>query len=91
MKITEVRIEIIKTEGKLKGIGSITFDDCFVVHDIRVLEGERGVFVAMPSKKRSNGTFRDLAHPINVEMRALIDREVIAKYEEKLKEISEKE
>ena len=76
MKITNVRIKLVNTEGRLKAVGSITIDDSFVIHDVRVLEGEKGMFVAMPSKKMPNGMFRDIAHPINTETRTLIDAEV---------------
>ncbi|VEU79697.1 septation regulator SpoVG [Haploplasma axanthum] len=85
MKVTNVRIKLVNTEGRLKAVGSITFDECFVVHDVRVLQGEKGMFVAMPSKKMPNGMFRDIAHPINIEARAMIDKEVFAAYEEALK------
>lgn len=84
MKITNVRIKLVNTEGRLKAVGSITFDDCFVVHDVRILEGEKGMFVAMPSKKMPNGMFRDIAHPINTETRAMIDSEVLKAYEDAL-------
>lgn len=84
MKVTNVRIKLINTEGRLKAVGSITLDDSFVVHDVRVLEGEKGLFVAMPSKKMPNGMFRDIAHPINAETRSMIDTEVIKAYEEAL-------
>lgn len=85
MKVTNVRIKLINSESRLKAVGSITLDDCFVVHDVRVLEGEKGIFVAMPSKKMPNGMFRDIAHPINQETRAMIDEAVVAAYEEALK------
>lgn len=80
MKITNVRIKLVNTEGRLKAVGSITLDDCFVIHDVRVLEGEKGMFVAMPSKKMPNGMFRDIAHPINTETRNMIDSEVLNAY-----------
>lgn len=85
MKVTNVRIKLINSESRLKAVGSITLDDCFVVHDVRVLEGEKGIFVAMPSKKMPNGMFRDIAHPINQETRAMIDEAVVGAYEEALK------
>ncbi|MDY0276600.1 MAG: septation regulator SpoVG [Acholeplasma sp.] len=91
MKVTNVRIKLVNTEGRLKAVGSITLDDCFVVHDVRVLEGEKGMFVAMPSKKMPNGMFRDIAHPINAETRAMIDSEVIKAYEEALENNDEVE
>lgn len=84
MEVTNVRIRLISTEGRLKAVGSITLDDAFVVHDVRVLEGERGMFVAMPSKQLPNGMFRDVAHPINTETRALIDEQVLKAYEQAL-------
>ena len=84
MKVTNVRIKLITTGGRLKAVGSITLLDSFVIHDIRVLEGEKGMFVAMPSKKMPNGMFRDIAHPINSETRTLIDTAVLKAYEEAL-------
>lgn len=84
MKITNVRIKLVSTEGRLKAVGSITLNDCFVVHDVRVLEGEKGMFVAMPSKKMPNGMFRDIAHPINTDTRNMIDAEVLKAYEQAL-------
>ena len=84
MKITNVRIKLVSTEGRLKAVGSITLNDCFVVHDVRVLEGEKGMFVAMPSKKMPNGMFRDIAHPINTDTRNMIDTEVLKEYEQAL-------
>lgn len=84
MTVTNVRIKLITTGGRLKAVGSITLQDAFVVHDIRVLEGEKGMFVAMPSKKMPNGMFRDIAHPINSETRTIIDAAVLAAYEEAL-------
>ncbi|HHW80006.1 MAG TPA: septation regulator SpoVG [Acholeplasmataceae bacterium] len=84
MTVTNVRIKLITTGGRLKAVGSITLADAFVVHDIRVLEGEKGMFVAMPSKKMPNGMFRDIAHPINSDTRTLIDAAVLEAYEEAL-------
>lgn len=81
MKVTNVRIKLVNTEGRLKAVGSITLEECFVIHDVRVLEGEKGMFVAMPSKKMPNGMFRDIAHPINTETRTMIDEEVLKAYE----------
>lgn len=86
MKVTNVRIKLVNTDGRLKAVGSITINDSFVVHDVRVLEGEKGMFVAMPSKKMPNGMFRDIAHPINTETRTMIDKAVLEAYEEALKE-----
>lgn len=84
MTVTNVRIKLITTGGRLKAVGSITLHDAFVVHDIRVLEGEKGMFVAMPSKKMPNGMFRDIAHPINSDTRTIIDEAVLTAYKEAL-------
>lgn len=86
MKVTNVRIKLVNTEGRLKAVGSITISDSFVVHDVRVLEGEKGMFVAMPSKKMPNGMFRDIAHPINTDTRTMIDAAVLDAYDRALKE-----
>lgn len=80
MTVTNVRIKLIETGGRLKAVGSITLNDAFVIHDIRVLEGENGMFVAMPSKKMPNGMFRDVAHPIHSDARSKIDAEVLKAY-----------
>lgn len=74
MKITDVRVRKITKEGKMKAIVSITIDDEFVVHDIKVIEGEKGLFIAMPSKKATDGEYRDIAHPINQATRENIQR-----------------
>ncbi|MCK9236083.1 MAG: septation regulator SpoVG [Acholeplasmataceae bacterium] len=84
MKITDVRVKMIQSESRLRGVATITFDDSFVVHDIRIIEGENGLFVAMPSKKTPNGTFRDIAHPIHGEMRKQIEDAIVKAYEEVL-------
>ena len=85
MKITDVRVRIVqKDDSKLKAVASITFDDCFVVHDIKVIEGTDGYFVAMPSRKSSEGEHKDIAHPINTETREAIIKVVLdAFYAEK--------
>lgn len=82
MQITDVRVRKIAKEGKMKAVVSITLDDEFVVHDIKVIEGEKGLFIAMPSKKASDGEYRDIAHPINSDTRTTIQDIVLAKYEE---------
>lgn len=79
MNITDVKIRLKET-GQLKGIASITIDDAFVVHDIRVSEGKKGLFVAMPNKKYSDGEYRDVAHPIKKEVRDMLQDAVLAKY-----------
>ncbi|AFS79382.1 stage V sporulation protein G [Gottschalkia acidurici 9a] len=86
MKITDVRVRKITEDGKMKAIISITFDDAFVVHDIKVIEGQEGLFVAMPSRKMTDGEFRDIAHPIKQEMRSIIEEAVLKEYEKVLSE-----
>lgn len=82
MKITDVRVKLVESDSRLRGVATITFDDAFVVHDIRIIEGENGIFVAMPSKKTPNGTFRDIAHPIHGDMRKLIEEAIVKAYED---------
>lgn len=84
MKITDVRVRKITKEGKMKAIVSITLEDVFVVHDIKVIEGDKGLFIAMPSKKAADGEFRDIAHPINSQTRELIQSTILSAYEEAL-------
>ena len=84
MKITDVRVRHVSSDSRLKGVVTITFEDAFVVHDIRVIEGENGLFVAMPSKKMPNGGFRDIAHPIHSDMRKQIEESIIKAYKETL-------
>ncbi|WP_239256353.1 septation regulator SpoVG [Listeria ilorinensis] len=81
MEITDVRLRRVETDGRMKAISSITIDGEFVVHDIRVIEGNDGLFVAMPSKRTPEGEFRDIAHPINSETRAKVQEAVLAAYE----------
>ena len=81
MQITDVRIRKIAAEGKMKAIVSITFDNEFVVHDIKVIEGQNGLFIAMPSRQTSTGDFRDIVHPINSETRQLFEKEIFDAYE----------
>lgn len=81
MKITDVRVRKIAKEGKMKAVVSITIDDEFVVHDIKVIEGEKGLFIAMPSKKTADGEYRDIAHPINSETRDTIQRIILDSYD----------
>ena len=82
MKVTDVRLRKIETDGRMKALVSITLDESFVVHDLRVIEGNSGLFVAMPSKRTPDGEFRDIAHPINSEMRQEIQDAVMKVYEE---------
>ncbi len=86
MEITDVRVRKIAKEGKMKAIVSITLDDEFVVHDIKVIEGEKGLFIAMPSKKASDGEYRDIAHPINSNTRDRIQSTILESYEKALLE-----
>ncbi|MDE7013818.1 MAG: septation regulator SpoVG [Kineothrix sp.] len=86
MEITDVRVRKIAKEGKMKAIVSITFDNEFVVHDIKVIEGEKGLFIAMPSKKASDGEYRDIAHPINSNTRDRIQSTILESYEKALQE-----
>lgn len=91
MKITDVRVRKITKEGKMKAIVSITIDDEFVVHDIKVIEGEKGLFIAMPSKKATDGEYRDIAHPINSATRENIQNIILESYEKALLEPDEAE
>ncbi len=86
MQITDVRVRKVAKEGKLKAVVSITFDDEFVIHDIKVIEGEKGLFIAMPSKKSADGEYRDIAHPISSATREKIQRTIFDKFEEVLQE-----
>ncbi len=80
MQITDVRIRKVEKEGKMKAVVSITIDDEFVVHDIKVIEGEKGLFIAMPSRKTSDGEYRDIAHPINSKTREDIQNLILERY-----------
>ena len=81
MEITDVRLRKMEKEGKLKAVASITIDDVFVVHDIKVIEGDKGLFIAMPSRKSSDGEYRDIAHPINTQTRDRLQKIVLDAYE----------
>ena len=84
MNITDVRIRKVAKEGKMKAVVSITIDDEFVVHDIQVIEGDKGLFIAMPSRKAADGEYRDIAHPINSETREIIQNMILMHYREAL-------
>lgn len=86
MKITDVRVRKIEKDGKMKAVVSITLDDVFVVHDIKVIDGDKGLFIAMPSKKTAEGEYRDIAHPINSETRDSIQKIILEAYEKALTE-----
>ena len=81
MQITDVRIRKVEKEGKMRAVASITIDDVFVVHDIKVIEGVKGLFIAMPSRKASDGEFRDIAHPINSQTREELQRLILDAYQ----------
>ena len=89
MKITDVRVRKMTKDRKMKAIVSITIDDEFVVHDIKVIDGERGLFIAMPSRKASDGEYKDIAHPINTETRTSIQNLILEAYEKALEEDDE--
>lgn len=80
MQITDVRVRKITKEGKMKAVVSMTLDDEFVVHDIKIIDGDKGLFIAMPSRRAGDGEFRDIAHPINSETRDMIQRVILEKY-----------
>lgn len=86
MQITDVRVRKVTKEGKMKAVVSITLDTEFVVHDIKVIEGEKGLFIAMPSRKAADGEYRDIAHPINSETRDRIQSTILERYQQALTE-----
>ena len=85
MTVTEVKVYIAKDGGRLKAYATIVFDNDFIVRDLKIIEGDKGLFVSMPSRRRTDGTFRDIVHPLNARMRELIEKSIIAEYE-KVKE-----
>ena len=89
MKITDVRVRKMTREGKMRAIVSITIDDEFVIHDIKVIEGDKGLFIAMPSKKATDGEYRDIAHPINSSTRERIQSIILERYNQALSELDE--
>lgn len=90
MNITDVRIRMMNRDRKMKAVVSITIDEVFVIHDIKVIEGEKGVFIAMPSRKTNEGEYKDIAHPINSDTRNMIQDIILKKYEEALETDLEK-
>ena len=84
VEITDIRVKKVASEGKMKAIASVTFDNAFVVHDIKIIEGQDKLFTAMPSRKTPDNEFKDIAHPINAEMRTMLENAIIAKYNEAL-------
>ena len=89
MQITDVRIRKVTKDSKMKAVVSITLDNEFVVHDIKVIEGEKGLFIAMPSRKAADGEYRDIAHPINSETRDRIQKMILERYEVALLEVDD--
>ena len=81
MNITDIRIRRVESEGKLKAYVTLTFDDCFAVHNLKIIKGQSGTFVAMPSRKTQTGEYKDIAHPINSQFRNHIQRQILAAYE----------
>lgn len=81
MEITDIRIKKVTGEGKMKAVASVTFDNAFAVHDVKVIEGPEKLFVAMPSRRTPDGEYRDIAHPINSDMRQMLESRVLAAYE----------
>ena len=86
MEITDIRIRKMSAEGKMRAVVSVTFDNALVIHDIKVIEGQDKMFVAMPSRKTAEGEFKDIAHPINAAMREVLQKSIIEKYEQTLTE-----
>ena len=84
MNITDIRIRRIEKEGKMKAVVSVTFDDEFVVHDIKIIDGDKGLFIAMPSRKATDGEYKDIAHPIKSSTREELQSKILSKYEEEL-------
>lgn len=80
MELTDIRVRKITGDGRLRAYATITFDHCFVVHNVKIIEGHGGLFVAMPNRRTKNGEFRDVAHPITPEFRSLIEEQVMAAY-----------
>ena len=89
MNITDVRIRLIAKEGKMKAVASITLDSEFAIHDIKIIDGEKGLFIAMPSRKTQDGEYRDIAHPINTETRDRIQSIILQSYREELEKTEE--
>lgn len=81
MEITDIRIRRVTADGKLKAYVTVTFDNCFVVHNVKIIEGKNGAFIAMPSRKTKTGEYKDVAHPINSEFRGRLQAEILAEYE----------
>ena len=87
MQLTEVKVYPVTDDEKLKGYATIVFDACFVVRDLKIIHGSNGLFVAMPSKKKKDGTYRDTAHPLNNETRQMIEEAVLGEYEREIRKL----
>ena len=88
LNITDTRVRLVEnSDSQLKAIASIVIDGCFAIHDIKIIEGKDGVFIAMPSRKTAEGNFKDIAHPINSEARAMVKEAIIERYQKALEEI----
>lgn len=82
MEITEIKVYPVKEVGRLKAYATIVFDNCFIIRDLKVIEGDKGLFVSMPSRRKKDGSFRDIVHPLNSDMRTLIEDSVVEKFKE---------
>ncbi len=91
MEITDIRIKRVATDSKMKAVVSVTFDNAFVVHDIKIIEGQDKLFTAMPSRKTPEGEYKDIAHPINSEMRIQLEKHILEQYEKELAEVAAEE
>lgn len=81
MEITEVKVYPVRDTGRLKGYATFVIDNCFIVRDVKIIEGEKGLFVSMPSRKKQDGSFRDIVHPLNADTRTLIEKMVVQEFE----------
>ena len=86
MKITDVRVRKVESDSKMRAVASITIDDVFVIHDIKIIDGEKGLFIAMPSKKGADGEYRDIAHPINSDTRVMLQDVILEAFEKAAEE-----
>ena len=86
MDITDIRIRRVSADGKLRAYVTVTFEDCFVVHNVKVIEGKNGAFIAMPSRKTKTGEYKDVAHPINSDFRGLLQKRILEEYEKALED-----
>lgn len=91
MQITDIRVRVVSKEAKMKAVASVTFDEAFVVHDIKIIEGEKGLFIAMPSKKTPDGEYRDIAHPINGDMRGMLQDAILEQFQQALLDMPEEQ